>query len=181
LWKGATVKAAYFENYLSDLIYRNTITPTLQQYVNVGGATIKGVEAGVEQRFADWLRLFGSLTWNDARVTKNDAKPQIVGARLTYMPEWLASLGADFTMGPFSAYLIGRYASKVFQDDQNRDTVNNVYGTYDPYWLADATLSFNIMKWAKISFSVNNIFDENYFYYYKTPGRSWFGELTLQY
>jgi iron complex outermembrane recepter protein len=28
---------------------------------------------------------------------------------------------------------------------------------------------------------VNNIFDENYFYYYKAPGRSWFGELTLRY
>jgi iron complex outermembrane receptor protein len=181
LWKGAKVKADYFENYLSGLIYRNTITPTFQQYVNVGGATVKGVEVEAEQRFADWLRVFGSLMWDDARVTKNDAKPQIVGARLTYMPEWVSSVGVDFTMGPFSAYLIGRYASKVFQDDQNRDTVNNVYGSYDPYFLADATVSYKIIEWAKISFSVNNIFDKDYFYYYKTPGRSWFGELTLQY
>jgi iron complex outermembrane receptor protein len=181
LWKGAKVKAAYFENYLSDLIYRNSISPTLQQNVNVGEATVKGVEAEAEQRFANWLRVFGTLTWNDAKVTKNDAKPEIVGKRLTFMPEWLYSVGVDFTMGPFSAYLIGRYASKMYSNDENRDTVEKVYGSYDPYFLADATVSYKIMKWAKISFSVNNIFDEDYFFYYKTPGRSCFGELTLQY
>lgn len=181
LWKGAKIKGAYFENYLSDLIYRNSITPTFLQNSNVGEATVKGVEVEAEQRFDHWLRVFGSFTWNDAKVTKNDPRPQIVGQRLTFMPQWLYSLGVDFTKGPFSAYLVGRYASKVYSNDQNLDTVEKVYGSYDPYFIADATVSYKITNWAKISLSVNNIFDADYFYYYKTPGRSWFGELTLQY
>ena len=181
LWKGAKIKGAYFENYLSDLIYRNSITPTLLQNSNVGEATVKGVEMEAEQRFGNWLRVFGSFTWNDAKVTKNDPRPQIVGQRLTFMPQWLYSLGVDFTKGPFSTYLVGRYASKVYSNDQNLDTVEKVYGSYDPYFIADATVSYKITNRAKISLSVNNIFDADYFYYYKTPGRSWFGELTLQY
>jgi iron complex outermembrane receptor protein len=181
LWKGAKVKASYFENYLSDLIYRNSISSTLQQYVNVGEAKVKGVEFEAEQRFASWLRLFGSFTWNDAEVTENDAKPQTVGSKLTFMPEWLYSLGLDFTEGPVSVYLIGRYVSKVYQNDQNLDKVDKVYGSYDPYFLADAKISYKIVKFATVSFSVNNIFDKDYFSYYQAPGRSWFTELTLQY
>jgi iron complex outermembrane receptor protein len=181
LWKGAKIKGAYFENYLSDLSYRNSVSPTLQQNFNVGEATVKGVEIEAEQKFADWLRLFGSFTWNDAKVTKNDPRPQIVGKRLTFMPQWLYSLGVEFAKGPFSAYCVGRYVGKVYSNDQNLDTVEKVYGSYDSYFLADATVSYKITNWAKVSLSVNNIFDEDYFYYYKTPRRSWFGELTLQF
>jgi iron complex outermembrane receptor protein len=181
LWKGAKIKGAYFENYLSDLIYLNSMSPTLQQYVNVGGARVRGVELGVEQRFGNWLRLFGSFTWNDATVTKNDLKPQIVGSRLTYMPEYQWNVGVDATLGPVSGYLIGRYVSKVYSNDQNLDTYNNVYGSYDPYYLVDASISYKIVKFLTASFAVNNIFDQQYFYYYKAAGRSWFGELTLHY
>jgi iron complex outermembrane receptor protein len=181
LWKGAKIKGSYFENYLSDLIYRNSITPTFLQNSNVGEATVKGVEIEAEQRFGSWLRVFGSFTWNDSKVTENDAKPEIVGKRLTFMPQWLYSLGLDFTKGPVSANLIGRYVSKVYQNDQNLDTVDKVYGSYDPYFLADAKISYKFVKFATVSLSVNNIFDKDYFSYYKAPGRSWFGELTLQY
>jgi iron complex outermembrane receptor protein len=181
LWAGAKIKATYFQNYLQNLIYRNSATPTLQQYVNVGKATVSGVEAEAEQRFAKWLRIFGSLTWNDGKIKENDANPQVVGARLTFMPELMYSLGADFTMGPFSAYLIGRWVSKVYANDQNRDTVDKVYGSYDPYFVADVKFSYQIVKFLTASFAVNNITDSYYFQSYLTPGRSWFGELTLHF
>jgi iron complex outermembrane receptor protein len=181
LWNGAKIKGSYFENYLKDLIYRTSISPTLRQNANVGKAKVKGVEIEAEQRFGKWLRLFGSFTWNDSQVTENEANPEIVGKRLTFMPEWMYSLGVDFTKGPVSAYLIGRYVSKVYQNDQNLDTVDKVYGSYDPYFLADAKISYKFLKFVTVSLSVNNIFDKDYFSYYKAPGRSWFGELTLQY
>ena len=181
LWTGAKIKATYFQNYLSNLIYRNSVTPTLQQYVNVGKATVSGVEVEAEQRFAKWLRIFGNLTWNDGKVKENDAKPQIVGARLTFMPELMYTLGVDFTKGPFSANLIGRWVSKVYTDDQNRDTFDKVYGSYDPYFVADVKFSYQIVKFLTASFAVNNITNSYNFQSYLTPGRSWFGELTLQF
>jgi len=61
LWEGAKIKATYFQNYLHNLIYRNSATPTLQQYVNVGKATVSGVEAEVEQRLESGLGFLGVL------------------------------------------------------------------------------------------------------------------------
>ena len=181
LWKGAKIKAAYFENYLENLIYSQTITSTYWERVNVGKAESKGVELEAEQRFEKWLRLFVNFTYNNGKVTENEAKPQTVGKKLLYLPEKMFNVGANIEKGPFSSSITGRYVGKRYTDDENRDKVNNVYGSHDPYFTADAKVSYKITKLATISFSVDNIFDRDYFSFYKAPGRSWFGEVTLKF
>ncbi|MEW6410491.1 MAG: TonB-dependent receptor [Nitrospirota bacterium] len=181
IWKGAKIKATYFENYMEDLIYRKTVTSALQEIINAGKAKGKGVELEAEQRFDKHLRLFSSFTYNNAKIKENEAKPETVGKRLTQVPERMFNIGCDFEKGLFSATLIGRYVSKRYSDDENRDTVNNIYTSYDPYFVADAKISYKFTKWATVSLSVDNIFDRSYFNYYKTPGRSWFGEMTLRF
>ncbi|MEW6326446.1 MAG: TonB-dependent receptor [Thermodesulfobacteriota bacterium] len=181
LWKGAKITATYFENYMKDLIYMALTTPTLYQYSNVGKAKCKGIELEVEQGIGNWLRLFANFTYTDSEVTENSAKPEIVGKNLTMVPEKMFNIGADLSKGPFSASIVGRYVSKIYKNDDNSDEVDGVYGSYDPYFVADAKVSYNITKFATLSFSVDNIFDEDYFYSDKAPGRSWFCELTLTY
>lgn len=181
LWKGAKIKATYFENYMEDLIYMKTVTPTYLARTNVGKAESKGTELEAEQRFEKWLRLFANFTYNNAKIKENEAKPETVGKKLTDLPERMFNIGGDFEKGPFSVSLTGRYVSKRYTDDENRDGVNNVYTSHDPYFVADAKVSYKITKQATVSFSVDNIFDRDYFYYYKAPGRSWFGEVTLKF
>ncbi|HCC68633.1 MAG TPA: TonB-dependent receptor [Nitrospiraceae bacterium] len=181
LWKGAKVMATYFENYMEDLIYRKTVSPTLRKLINAGKAESRGVELETEQRFDKWLRLFANFTYTDAKVKENPAKPETVGKRLTQVPERMFNTGAEFEKGAFSAALIGRYVSKRYSDDENRDVVNNVFTSYDPYFVADAKVSYKITKFAVVSLSVNNIFDRDYFAFYKAPGRSWFGEITARF
>ena len=181
LWKGAKIKAAYFENYMKDLIYRKTVSATLRENINAGKAESKGVEIEAEQRFGKELRLFANFTYTDAKIKENDAKPETVGKRLTDVPERMFNAGAEFEKGAFSAALTGRYVSKRYSDDENKDVINNVYTSYDPYWVADAKVSYKLTKFATLSFSVDNIFDREYFAYYKAPRRSWFGELTLRF
>lgn len=181
LWKGAKIKASYFENYLKDLIYRGMTTSTLYENKNVGKAESKGIELEAEQGIGNWLRLFANFTYTDSKVTENSAKPAIVGKSLTMLPEKLFNAGADLTKGPFSAGIVVRYVSKAYKNDDNSDDVDGVYGSYDPYFVTDAKVSYNIMKFATLSLSVDNIFDEDYFYSDKAPGRSWFGELTMSF
>ncbi|MEW6739542.1 MAG: TonB-dependent receptor [Nitrospirota bacterium] len=181
LWKGAKIKAAYFENYMEDLIYRKTVTATYQELINAGKAESKGLEIEAEQRFDKWLRLFANFTYTDAKLKENNAKPETSGKRLTDVPERMFNAGAEFEKGAFSATLTGRYVSKRFGNDENRDVMNNVYTSYDPYFVADAKVSYKLTKFAAVSFSVDNIFERDYFAYYKTPGRSWFGEITLRF
>lgn len=181
LWKGSKVGIIYFENHMKNLIYRKTVTATYQELINAGKAESKGLEIEAEQRFDKWLRIFANFTYTNAKLKENDAKPTTVGKRLTQVPERMFNIGGDFEKGPFSASLIGRYVSKRYSNDENKDVVNNVYTSYDPYFTADAKVSYKLTKFAAVSFSVDNIFDRDYFSYYKAPKRSWFGEITLKF
>ena len=70
---------------------------------------------------------------------------------------------------------------KRYSTDANTDTVNNVYGSYDPFFTADAKVSYKVTKFATVSVSVDNIADASYFSSYRAPGRLWFGELELKF
>lgn len=182
LWRGCKLKAAYFENYVKDLIYSSTVTSTYYDKINAGKAEIRGIEVELEQRFDLGLRLFANLTYNeDANIKKNEAKPETEGKWLTDVPEKMFNLGVELIKGPFSGSLVARYVSKRYSDDANRDTVNDVYASYDPYFVTDLKLSYRLTKFATASFSVDNIFDKDYFSFYKAPRRKWFTELTLKF
>lgn len=181
LWRGARIGLTYFENHVTDLIYRKTFSSTLQQLINAGKAKINGIEIEMEQKFDKWLRLFANFTYNNAKIEENNANPKTVGKKLTLVPETMFNIGGSFERGGFTGSLVGRYMGKRYNNDENQDTVNNVYTSYDPYFVADAKLSYKITKFATVSFSVDNIFNRDYFSYYKAPGMSWFGEVTLKF
>ncbi len=181
LWKGAKVKAVYFENYMEDLIYRKTVTSTYRELINTAKAESKGFEIEAEQRFDKFLRLFANFTYTDSKVKENEAKPAVVGKKLIDIPQKMFNIGGEIEKGPFSASLTTRYVGKRYSNDENNDVVNNVYTSYDPYFVADAKVSYKLTKFAAISFSVDNIFNRDYFAYYKATGRSWYSELTLRF
>jgi iron complex outermembrane receptor protein len=181
LWKGASVSATYFDNHLKNLIYRKTVTATLSEYINAGKAESKGVILEAEQKFDKWLKVFANFTYTNAKIDENKAKPSTVGKRLTYLPEKMFNVGADLEAGPFSASVVGRYVSKRYTDDENLDVVNNVPGSYDPFFTGDAKVAYKVCKNATVSFSVLNIADESHYESYRAPGRMWLGELELRF
>ena len=181
LWRGAKFSATYFENYMKDLIYNTTVSTGQYKYMNAGKAESKGVVLEIEQRFDKYVRLFANYTYTDARIKENSANPASVDKRLTFMPDTMINAGVECEVGPFSASLTGRYISKRYSTDTNTDTVNNVFGSYDPFLTADAKVSYKITKFATVSFSVDNITNETYFSSYLAPGRSWFGGLEVKF
>lgn len=181
LWNGAKASLTYFENYMEDLIYRKTVDPKLKRLINVGKAKSRGVEFEVEKKFKDWLRVFVNMTYTDSEIKENEAKPETVGCRLTHVPLWMANAGLEFEKSRFQASFTGRYMDKRYSEDDNSDRVNNVYKSFDPYFVVDGKVSYQITKFAKLSFLVENIFDREYYFYSKAPGRSWFTELTVKF
>lgn len=181
LWKGAKVSATYFENYVSDLIYSTSTTATRKDKTNAGKAESKGVEVEAEQKFGTLLRLFANYTYTDAVIRENSAAPASVGKRMTDVPEHMFNLGADLEYGAFAATATGRYVGKRYATDDNKDIVNGVQGSYDPYFTVDLKLSYRITTMATASFSVTNLFDRRYYSYSLAPGRSCFGELSFKF
>jgi len=182
LWKGGVFKATYFDNHVSNFIEQpiNLATMTANQ-VNVGKSDIQGVELALEQRFDKWLHLFLNYTLNDAKVVRDTSDPASVGHQLTNMPLEMLNAGGDFTYNAWSGSLIGRYVSKQYGEADNSDRTSGVFGSYDPYFTADAKLSYQITSFASVSLAARNIFNERYFAYYQAPGRQWFSTLTVRF
>lgn len=181
LWRGAKISATYYENYMKDLIYSTTISTTERQRMNVGKAESKGVLLEIEQRFAKYGKLFANYTYTDARVKENTANPASVNKRQTFVPDTMINAGAECDIGPVSASLVGRYVGKRYSTDTNTDTINDVFGSYDPFLTADLKVSYKITKFSTVSFSIDNITNETYYSSYLAPGRSWFGALEVKF
>jgi iron complex outermembrane recepter protein len=186
VWEGGKIKATYFEDHLDNFIYLGMAAPLYLENQNAGKAESKGIELEAEQNFSNWLRLFANFTYTDSKIKENFANPTIVGKKLTMIPEKMFNIGGELIHGPLSASLTGRYVSKIYINDNNSDTVNHVQGSCDPYFVTDAKIAYNIMKFTTLSLSVNNIFDKNYYLStsdlsYKAPGRSWFIDVMFRF
>ncbi len=181
LWNGAGIKGTYFENYIRDMVYSTSVSATAKRQINAGKAESKGVEIEVEQRFGKLASVYANYTYTDAKITENIAVPASVGKRMSTVPEHMYNVGADVEYGQFGAAFTGRYVGKRYGNDTNSDTTRNVQGAYDPYFTADIKIRYQLTSWATATFSVNNLFDEQYFSYSKAPGRSWYSGVTFKF
>jgi iron complex outermembrane receptor protein len=181
LWKGAKVSTSYTENTIHDMIYTKTVSSTQKDKVNAGKGRSRVVEVEAEQRWDKWLRIFANLTYTDSSILENSANPASVGKDMTDIPRVMFNCGGELERGPFVVSMIGRYMGKRYGNDDNSDSISNVYGSYDDFFTADAKVSYKMASWVKASFAVSNILDREYYSSFLAPGRSWFLELTLNY
>jgi iron complex outermembrane receptor protein len=169
-----------YRNDIDDLIYYRTDGSTKVR-TNAGKARTYGLELEASQKVTDWLSLWGNVTYTDAEITDNPTDPDSEDKRVTGIPKTTWNVGLDTRCKWFKGSLVGRYFSKIYNDSDNRDAEEGVYGTYEPAFFMDAKLTVTPMKWMEISLCVDNIWNEEYYEYYETDGRTFFAELTLRY
>ena len=169
-----------YRNDIEDLIYYRTEGSTKIRS-NAGKARTYGLEIEASQKVTDWLTLWTNYTYTDAEIIDNPTEPESEGKQVPGIPKHTWNIGLDTQYKWVKTSVVGRYFSKIYNDSDNRDTEEGVYGTYEPAFGADAKISVTPLKWMEISLSVDNIFDKEYYEYYKTDGRTFFAELTLRY
>jgi len=176
-----SLAATYFNNSMKDFVYRHTITSTLKQYENAARASSRGVEVQMNGTVASSLNWFANYTYTDAKIDRNPAVPDSEGKKIPMIPESTFNIGADWQYGRTTVGGTVRYVSDLFGSDDNSDTVDHVYGAYDGYTLVDVRVAYQITEQLTVSFAVNNLLDEDYYIYYKAPGRSWFAEVAAKF
>ncbi|MFH0727734.1 MAG: TonB-dependent receptor [Pseudomonadota bacterium] len=188
-FEGKTVLSlTYFEHYTKDFIDSRTYpdpndpTITIAQRDNFGEVEVKGIEIGLQQKITRYLKGFANYTYIDAEITDNPNYPQYVGNRPRYVPEHMANAGLDFKYRPVTANVTTHYRSRMYTSNAN-DTVSwDVYGVQDEIPLVtDVTIGFDFLKYYNFSFSIDNLFDSDYFLSNRAPGRTYFGMLTARF
>ncbi len=182
LGSNTLLRATYYESRLKDLIYRTQDDTLMTQGVaNAGAAEVKGIELEARQKLTGVLTAFANVTYNDSKFTRNPAKVLTEGKRMTNTPDKMANLGIQGAMGPWSGSLMGKYVGKVYANDVNLDKVNGVFGSYDPYFIADAKLSYRVKDSVAFSLSVSNLGDRRYYQSTLAQGRAYFGEAEFKF
>jgi len=176
-----------FRTRIKDFIYRAYYSETKEYiWTNSGKGEILGLEGELELKPFSWLLARVNYTRNDTKITDNPARPESEGKRFTEVPPWIwnfelsARPPLPVPLPGFRVSFFGHYVGKVFRYDDNSDKAEGVYGTSEEYFVADLKVS---LLWSRVtlSFSVNNVFDEDYYDYYRAPGRTWFAELKFEY
>ena len=179
---GTILSASYYQHYLNNLIYTQTVSPVSQLVNNAGAAEVEGVELKLKQRlYWDWLHYTGTYTWNNSKITANSADPLSVGKAITLTPKTMFTSGLDINYEQWSGGIIGRYVSKQYGNADNTDSLSGVYGSYDPYFIVDTRLKYQATKNIGLTFSLNNLLDRNYFSYYQQAGRTFYGDVSYSF
>jgi iron complex outermembrane receptor protein len=116
---------------------------------NIGAVQIRGIDAGVVWRVADYLSYIGNVSYNDSEVKadsplSNGQFLPIKGKKVVETPEWESFQRADWAVNEFiSAGLQVKYVGKRFSTDVNDQSVK-AYTTWDadvrirlPVWGGD--------------------------------------------
>ena len=173
------LSATYFHTDIDDLIY-SYYEGKNQYKENAGEAKIDGIELGISAKPVDWLRLWGNYTYNDSEIKKHDYKPEVEGKKIANMPVSTANLGAEVTYRWITASVAGQYLGKIYKSELN-DDVHDVYGGYtQKYWLWNTKVTVAPVKNFEVSFSVENLFDREYYDYYVGRERSYFVEACIR-
>ena len=101
------------------------------------------------------------------------------GKKITGMPVRTINLGSEISYKWITASLMGRYTGRIYKQKYN-DDIDDVYGANTKCWLWETRLTVSPWEHAKLSFSVENLFDREYFDYNIGKERSYFVELSLK-
>ncbi len=171
--------ATYFRSTIDNLVYYMTVNSTTKQYQNAGQGKVKGAE--VELRFRFFMfELFGNYTRQDTEITQNDSDPTTVGNHFQFIPLNMYNVGLFARSRYVAGSISWRSVGKVYSNASNSDTVEGVYGAYDPVRLLDARINVYPYEWCTISLSCNNILDREYYVSYKAQGRTFNVEVEMR-
>jgi iron complex outermembrane receptor protein len=120
---------------------------------NVGSVDMQGVDAALGFRVTEALSLYGSAAYTETEVDST-------GFELVEIPDWTASLRAQYERGPFVLGLQVRYTGDRFANDNNTQVAPS-------YTVVNADIRWNLGDMLRnentyLQLNVINLFDEDY-------------------
>jgi iron complex outermembrane receptor protein len=176
---------AYYENYITDLIYRQTdlaADPSgrVRVNVNAGRGRTRGLEGAFRQTLVPGLQFRATYTYTGAVITENPASPATVGKRVTFIPAHVTSGQLLAIRGKWTMSLAGRYVGTLYGSDTNDDRTKGVPAGYDPFFMTDANVGYNVNPKVQVLVTGENLLNRRYYAFYLSPGRTVYAGLRIR-
>lgn len=188
---GGRVTATWFITRTKDLIYQKVVkVPTYTDTVinkvidyesrqmNTGSALARGIELAGDYPLTGWLSVRGSYAYTDSRITSDNTNTGMDGKRVTNVPKHMATLAFDAQYAEWSGVLAARYVGEQYSSNDNSDVVKGVWTGYSKYTVVDLKAGYQLTRDLKLNLMVDNVFDKEYYEYYRMPGRGYMVEVS---
>lgn len=182
---GIEFSATWFLNEMEDFIYRLMVLgdSPVSTLHNAARASSRGIELGLSGGLGANIDWYANYTWTDARIDEFRLAPDpslIEGKQIVQFPKRLANLGARWTHRRLTVGGEIRYSDERYNTDTNTDVVRGVFGSYDSPTLVDMDISWQASPALKLTLAVENLFDREWYDFYRAPGRTWLLRMTME-
>ncbi|MBU0943810.1 MAG: TonB-dependent receptor [Proteobacteria bacterium] len=183
---GFCVSFTWFGTDFKNKIVTNKVANDTNSYINLGSATINGLEAALSYDLGPPLHWAWEVRPFVEMTLLNKYKDDATDLDLTYMSDLTLSTGLSFSD---SVTFSGRI-NVSYTGQQQVDDWEDTYGVIekDSFVVTDLTLSYRFWKDAimgdfMVRGELRNLFDQDYAYVkgYPMPGRSLFVSLKWEY
>lgn len=171
-------EASYYHVDVDDMQFFEFIVGPfglLRVVENVDDVKMDGIEISGVWSPTDTVNLFAGANWIDSEIKRNDVRPDTVGNKSPYTPDWTFNTGGDMSfpmtsnlnlIGSIDLTGVGKTWFHVVQNQERPvgavgGFTNGDYGKTqrDVYWLANLRLGVAGDKWSVVAFG-RNIGDE---------------------
>ena len=187
--KKLRVKTTYFQNDFEGLIVNITKkyslengTPVTEKMrVNAEDAEVDGIETSIEALLPYNLRagIYYTHHWSEY-VTLTAGSGHGEGWEVDEVPTDMLSCWIGYFSEYFDASISYRYSDKTY-DDEKYPYASTVYKADDSYNVVDAQITVRPMDYLSVILSADNLFDEEYYEYYKSPGQTFMATVKISF
>ena len=147
-----------------------TSTLLSRRYENYGTEKRRGVEFSLDHQFTKEISGYLNYSWQHGKVERSAVANTNIGAinATDYgIPKHLFHAGVNYKKDKFGANLDCQYVSAR----QAPDAETGEYGCEDPYFIVNAAFNYEIAKGAVLQFTIDNLFDREFYASEPTSGR----------
>ena len=172
-----------FHEEVDDVIFTFSAIPLVGSRITttlpVDEVTTTGAEFIYQQNsiFGSPFDLRFNLTYTDAEITENDLNPDIEGENFPRIPDWRSNLLLTYRYNhAVDLNTSVRYASNSYNQLDNSDRAENVFGAQDEFLFVNLKANWNVTEDARIGVGIDNVFNEEAYVFHPWPSRTYFLE-----
>jgi iron complex outermembrane receptor protein len=182
---GGHLRMNLFTETINDVIFNQTTivdNRSITTFLPIDEVVTNGLEliynqSGLAQ---GKLGVRFNATYLDSQITENRANPVLEGKVFPRMPEWRSHLLLNYRI--HDRWDVGggiQYSSDSFDDLENADTADRVFGAHDAFTRLNLRTGFQVNETLRLSLGIDNLTNEITYVHHPWPGRTMFLEFSV--
>ncbi|BEJ80178.1 TonB-dependent receptor [Campylobacter coli] len=135
---------------------------TCERSINLGKTQTRGIELAFNTKPYKGFSVNSSYTFMDNRY-KDGQTNWFGGDRIENLPRHIAMLKLNYEQGKFSSYVKARARLDTIARSKGGGSGTLPWQKYKPFYIVDLGVNYKIDKQSSLSFTVQNLFDKDFF------------------